>query len=133
MAFKDKQKAKEYYKSWRESKRGKEYTKKYSKEYYKRTRGTPEARRAFHMKQKYGISMEDYAKLLASQNYVCAICGGKQVEGKGLNGTLSVDHNHDTGEVRGLLCQTCNLGLGAFKDNITLLAIASEYLKKYES
>jgi hypothetical protein len=57
---------------------------------------------------RYGITPEDYAELLEKQNYVCAICS--RPPGKRFR--LSIDHDHDTGIVRGLLCNTCNLSLG---------------------
>ena len=73
----------------------------------------------------YGITLEEYEILLTKQNNSCAICNAPT----GSNGKrLSVDHNHQTGEVRGLLCDDCNIGLGKFKDNSNLLAIAINYL-----
>lgn len=73
----------------------------------------------------YGITIEQYEILLKNQNGGCAICFSPT----GSNGKrLSVDHNHETGEVRGLLCDDCNTGLGKFKDNPNLLAIAINYL-----
>ena len=74
----------------------------------------------------YGITLKEYEILLAKQNNGCAICTAST----GSNGKrLSVDHNHQTGEVRGLLCDDCNIGLGKFKDNSSLLANAINYLK----
>ena len=75
--------------------------------------------------RKYGITIEEYEILLAEQNGCCAIC----LVVTGSDGKrLSVDHNHETGEVRGLLCDNCNTGLGMFKDNPSLLAKAINYL-----
>lgn len=72
---------------------------------------------------------KDYETLLANQNGCCRICGKTEKE----NGKrLSIDHNHSTHQVRGLLCQSCNTGLGAFKDDCTLLDNAIEYLKWFE-
>lgn len=132
MGFTDKEKAKAYYKQWRESERGKNYTKEYAKTYYQKIRGTPEARRAFHMKQRFGLTMEEYAKMLHSQNYVCGICFKKQVAGKNLNGTLAVDHDHKTGKIRGLLCQKCNTALGMFNDEIELFNNAIKWIQTHE-
>lgn len=74
----------------------------------------------------YGLTPEDYDKLLASQNGVCAICGAKEA----LNGyKLYVDHDHATGKVRGLLCHHCNIALGALRDNPTLLRKAAKYIE----
>jgi hypothetical protein len=78
--------------------------------------------------RKYGLTGEQYEMLLASQNGACAICHGSPPVGKSLN----VDHDHDTGIVRGLLCTPCNTGLGFFKDRIRLLAAAIVYLQDHE-
>lgn len=69
----------------------------------------------------------DYENLLEKQNNACAICG-ITVEENGKK--LVVDHNHETLQVRGLLCHYCNSGLGFFKDSPTRLSIAIEYLVK---
>lgn len=68
----------------------------------------------------YGISMEEFEKLAKRQAWRCAICEQKK--------KLSVDHDHQTGEIRGLLCASCNCGLGYFQDDPGLLASASSYL-----
>jgi len=76
---------------------------------------------------RYNMNIGDYNKLLKNQNGVCAICGAhNDISSK--YGNLSIDHNHKTGKVRGLLCRTCNSGLGQFKDNIELLEKAINYL-----
>ena len=77
---------------------------------------------------KFGITLEEYNKLLESQNGVCAICGkppGKK--------QLAVDHDHETSRVRGLLCSNCNHGLGNFKDTPKLLFGAIGYLSPNNS
>lgn len=72
------------------------------------------------------LTRTEYKELLEDQNYVCAICfGDEPIEKK-----FSVDHDHDSGEIRGLLCTRCNLGLGLFKDSIETLESATEYLMK---
>lgn len=76
------------------------------------------------MKRKYGIGLEEYNLLLESQDGKCAIC---RVEPKKLS--LSVDHDHDTGEVRGLLCPRCNR---AVEWLVYYKNIASEYLEKQD-
>lgn len=83
-----------------------------------------------HIRNKYrvyGISFENYEKLVADQVGVCAICG-LPPEGNTRTNTLYVDHNHDSNKVRGLLCLTCNTGLGMFRDSPELLNKAKEYL-----
>ena len=64
------------------------------------------------------------------QNGRCAICGGtgERVH-KGVKSGLYIDHDHDTGKIRGLLCHDCNSGLGHFRDNPALLLKALRYLK----
>jgi hypothetical protein len=76
----------------------------------------------------YGISEVEYTEMYEQQNGVCSICGRPE-QGKRL---LSVDHNHETGKVRALLCNGCNSGLGMFEENIKYLSKAIEYLKRHE-
>jgi len=71
-------------------------------------------RRANHLLAVYGLSLEDYNDLYNQQQGCCAICGKHQSE---IKRTLFVDHNHDTGKIRGLLCYTCNSGLGFYENN----------------
>ena len=78
------------------------------------------------IKKKYGISLDEYNEILASQNNECCICGTNDPGGPG--STFTVDHNHKTEEVRGLLCSNCNRGLGFFKDNPDHLFAATKYL-----
>lgn len=75
----------------------------------------------------YGLTVEQYDAMLLEQKGVCAICG-KQ-EALSSKGVLSIDHDHNSGKVRGLLCDTCNRGLGHFYDNVSLLHNAIKYLK----
>lgn len=96
------------------------------KAYYSSVTGIVSSRRA-HLKRMYGITLEEYNALLKKQDHKCAICKG--YESSYRNEVLSVDHNHDTGKIRGLLCNTCNRGLGLFKDNEENLINAINYLK----
>jgi len=80
--------------------------------------------RAYRLLTKYDISVEQFQAVWESQGGVCAICNGPPTKGK----RLAVDHNHQTGEVRGLLCCNCNMGLGNLKDDIDLLRSAISYL-----
>jgi len=73
---------------------------------------------------QYNLSIKEYNELLTIQSGVCAICGNPP-NGKYLN----VDHDHSTGKVRGLLCQSCNVILGCANDSIETLLQAIEYLK----
>lgn len=78
------------------------------------------------MKSNYGITLEDYNKMLAMQSGVCMICGQEESNGK----RLAIDHDHKTGAVRGLLCNHCNIGLGKFFDDPSLLTAAINYLNE---
>ena len=75
----------------------------------------------------YGISSQDYEVLLDQQSGTCAICSSTETGRK--DTWFCVDHDHETGQVRGLLCNNCNRALGLFKDNEQLLKIASDYVK----
>ena len=76
--------------------------------------------------KKYGITFTDYKSMLEQQNNRCAICNSTDPKRGTKN--FSVDHCHTTGKVRGLLCSSCNLGLGHFQDDTKLLDKAKEYL-----
>jgi hypothetical protein len=78
------------------------------------------------LKHRYGISIKEYNEMMDRQNGFCAICG---IHKDYLNYRLFVDHNHRTGEIRGLLCPKCNAGLGSFKDDVKLLEKAIQYCK----
>ena len=68
-------------------------------------------------KQNYGISEETYISLLEQQNGVCAACGQPETRmNSRIKGRLHVDHDHETGQVRALLCSNCNTALGMLKD-----------------
>ena len=81
--------------------------------------------RGRRFKYKYGITLADYNKMFKKQKGRCAICGAHQSE---LKEALRVDHNHDTGKVRGLLCHHCNTGAGNFRDDPILLRKAAKYM-----
>jgi hypothetical protein len=77
--------------------------------------------RHYHLTRRYGIGEAEVEELLAEQGGVCAICGADNPE--------HVDHDHETGHIRGLLCFNCNGGLGQFRDNVDYLTSAITYLK----
>lgn len=78
---------------------------------------------------KYGLSLAQRQRLLEQNNYCCYLCNrpAKIFPSKGLH----VDHNHETGKVRGMLCNRCNRGLGFFKDSASELRKAADYLDTY--
>lgn len=84
--------------------------------------------RDYALRQKYGIGVEGYEILLASQGGKCAICDAES--GCSGKNNLYVDHRHKTGNVRGLLCQKCNSAIGLMDDDPTLLRKATKYLEE---
>jgi hypothetical protein len=84
------------------------------------------------LKRLFGITFDDYTQMLCNQKQKCAICNKKETS---LNNTrtractLSVDHNHKTGKVRGLLCKSCNYKLNVIEDTV-FLKKAIKYLKR---
>ena len=99
---------------------------KFNRKYYKTEQGQRGWRSVIY-RNKYGITVEDYDRMLASQDGHCALC--PTVTGMGQKTRLHVDHCHNTGKIRGLLCFDCNTGLGKFKDKIDLIEKAFCYLK----
>lgn len=87
----------------------------------------PDSRHYEHVKKRYGLTREQYDALLHLQNGLCAICR-RGPEGSGKQ-RLTVDHDHRTGEVRGLLCNHCNAALGNFRDDPLVLRAAITYLE----
>lgn len=82
-----------------------------------------------YLRRKYGMSVAEYSELLRGQSGLCAICESPPAEGR----RLHVDHDHETGRVRGLLCFTCNNALGDFEDDPVRLRGAARYLESYEA
>jgi len=79
-----------------------------------------------YLKKAHNVDLEFYNKLFQEQNGVCAICNKEEVM---KNKNLCIDHCHSTGNIRGLLCHSCNVGIGHFKDNLDVLKNAINYLK----
>lgn len=78
------------------------------------------------LRARFGITLEDYNSMIEKQGGVCAICGKEEP----YNGySLSVDHCHATGKVRGLLCSNCNRAIGLFKDSLEVIEKAISYLE----
>lgn len=86
----------------------------------------PDRCRNSQLLRDFGITIEDFQMMLMLQAGVCAICQKPERAGR----NLSVDHNHDTGKVRGLLCDACNTSLGKFGDSTETLRRAIAYLEK---
>ena len=84
------------------------------REWYYRNIPTTEERRSRALMYRYGLSMDDYDAMFSEQQGCCAICGRHQSD---LGKRLHVDHNHSNGEIRGLLCTSCNTTLGRLENN----------------
>jgi hypothetical protein len=86
-------------------------------------------KRARNLVALYGITLQEYEAILAVQNGVCAVCGGPEISGRQKH--LSVDHDHKTGAVRGLVCIGCNSALGLVgEDKARLLSLLS-YIERH--
>lgn len=76
-----------------------------------------------HLKRRYGITAAEVEAMMAAEGGTCAICRVKPAE--------HVDHDHETGDVRGILCFTCNVGLGNFEDDPERLLLGYRYLTRH--
>lgn len=91
----------------------------------------PQRRRSNTMRRLYGITTEQYDAMFDEQDGRCAICRlPEQMTRLGVTRGLCVDHDHETGRVRGLLCAACNFALGKFNDDPARLRAAAEYLER---
>lgn|SRR6185437_1986870 len=88
-----------------------------------KAKATPESKRRRLLKRHYNMTLEEYDILVAQQNGRCLICDQP-------DSLLNVDHCHESGRVRGLLCRLCNAGLGSFKDDPVRLQSAINYLAR---
>lgn len=88
-----------------------------------------DAQKTTVLKNRYGLTPDDYDRMFKDQNGVCWICKKEETTN---NGTLHVDHDDKSGAVRGLLCGNCNRGIGCLQHSIELLTKAIEYLRATE-
>lgn len=92
----------------------------------------PTAKYASELKLKYGLSLDGYNQMLTAQGGLCKLCK-MPPQGNGKTAKiLHVDHNHETGKVRALLCMQCNRALGMFSDNAEMLISAAMYLVEHD-
>lgn len=117
------EKIREYRKTYHE--KNKEKLKKYQQDRYYNGNGRLENLES-KLKKNYNLTLDGYNDLIVKQKGVCAICFNQCTSGK----SLSVDHNHDTGKIRGLLCNRCNRGIGLMRDDAIILESAIKYLKE---
>ena len=80
--------------------------------------------RKYHLKKRYGITLQEFDALITKQGFLCPICLRRPA--------VHVDHHHASGTVRGILCEMCNGGLGQFRDNPATIESAIEYLECHE-
>lgn len=97
----------------------------YAKKYYSQNK---EKFRGLHLKYHFGISSEQYTEMFKKQNGACAICGKFSIE---LN--LQIDHDHETGRIRELLCGKCNRALGLLHDDINIFSSAIKYIERWRT
>lgn len=98
-----------------------------AEEHRKRRKAYPEQEHAARISRVYGLTRGAYAAMLEGQGGGCAICGTTHPGNKRRH--FAVDHDHDTGKVRGLLCMGCNRALGMMSDDAALLRKAAEYIE----
>ena len=141
MPYKDPEKQKEYNRKYRirhkerinaKTREWYKSNKQKSREYAKRYKGKYKAHASryyfhitknYHLKKKYGITLEQYNNMSASQNEVCYLCGRTNGDR-----SLAVDHNHKTGKVRKLLCAHCNYLVGTVENRQSEIDRIKEYL-----
>lgn len=80
--------------------------------------------------RKYGVDEETVQEMLRQQGGGCAICGRKQPNGN--SNVFHVDHDHTTGQVRGILCSSCNIGIGSLGDDARIVYAAFKYLERFQ-
>jgi hypothetical protein len=95
---------------------------------YRRRPERKTADREGYLKRKYGITLADYERMFEAQGGVCAICGEARPEER----TLHVDHDHETGVIRGLLCFRCNQAIGSLQEDYEIFQAAADYLDRDE-
>lgn len=148
MPYADKSKQAEYYREY--AKKNKERIRnrqrewlagdparraRYTEAQRARTKANPEKYRTYfrnhHIKKTYGITAEQFERMLQDQGGVCAICRRLPNGTNHVERNLVIDHCHKTGKVRGLLCNNCNAGMGIIGDSVEHLEAALSYLRAY--
>ena len=111
----------------RSREKNREAMRKAQREYHQRN---PDRHRNNFLKRTFGITVDEYREMIAKRNGLCDICKSPEPGGKG---NFHLDHDHTTGEIRGILCAKCNLGIGSLQDSIEILEAAANYLAKFEN
>jgi formate dehydrogenase maturation protein FdhE len=118
MPFANEEERKQYHKRYYEQNKHKGWNKHLSDESPERRSSRLAAMREYMLKSKFGITAEQYAQMMLEQNGKCAMCGSEPKSKAGRHSTvaaLAVDHCHESGRVRRLLCTSCNMGLGWYE------------------
>ncbi|KKN26029.1 hypothetical protein LCGC14_0878740 [marine sediment metagenome] len=121
-----------YEKRWRATKTPSELRKIWRENYRRWAKGHPEVRDQASRRRvlwAHGLTLESYERLLRKQRHRCAICRARHIEAPMRR--LHVDHNHKTGQVRGLLCNKCNHLLGNSQESVEVLRKAAQYLQQH--
>lgn len=116
-------KERENQKRYRDSPEGQVKIRERSKAWRERN---PNKLHGYVLKRNFGLSVEAYHEMLEAQGGVCAICENIDATGR----RLAVDHCHETGRIRGLLCTHCNTALGLVNDSVDTLRRMKEYLSQ---
>lgn len=134
--FKNKEQEKEYQKRFRKTQHRKEYLKNYHKShreklinYYKQYRINHKKETTdWHLLKTYGLTYKEKELMIANQNYKCLSCGSdlKKISPKNIH----IDHDHISGKIRGILCNTCNMCLGLLEENPDKIKLLMEYAIK---
>ena len=96
-------------------------------------KANPDYVRKMNLWTQFRITPDEFQDILEEQGYVCAVCKKPQRgHNQYGNNSLCVDHNHETGQIRGLLCNHCNRALGFLEDNIDTIEALLNYRKKYD-
>lgn len=128
--------------AYRNTERGREMRKAYAEKYRDKAKAiskqwykdNKERAKETQYRWKYGISTEDVRAMKAAQNGVCAIClNPETATRRGVVRELCVDHDHDSGNVRGLLCKACNIAIGEMRDDPDRLLAAASYLNYHRA
>ena len=94
----------------------------------KYAKSNTEKQRNSALKRQYGITLEEFNSKITQQENKCAICGNNFKDSK----DACMDHCHSSEKVRDVLCRSCNMGLGYFKDSMERLLAAAQYLNKHK-
>ena len=124
-----KERRKQYNQKYHGTEKGKETRRRSRRKWQK---SNPDKHTSSVLKSVYGITLDDYNKMYAAQEGLCAICGSDR-SNSDRSKRFYIDHCHKTGKVRGLLCVHCNWLLGNAKDSVDILGNAANYLLSYKN